>query len=65
MKKGSTKKNKSECSNKMMILMIICVLLSLTTLGIVAYDKLIKSDNNNCKRVVNDDGTIWHDCWNK
>ena len=53
MKKGSSKKSKSECSNKMMILMIICVLLSLTTLGIVAYDKLIKSDNNNCTAVIN------------
>lgn len=65
MKKGSSKKSKNECSNKMMILMIICVLLSLTTLGIVAYDKLIKNDDNNCRRVVNEDGTIWHDCLNK
>ena len=44
MKKGKVKKNNS-CSDKMMILMIICVLLSLTTLAIVAYDKFIKPDN--------------------
>ncbi len=64
MKKGSLKKGKSECSNKMMILMIICVLLSLATLGIVAYDKLIKN-NNECRSVTNADGTVWHDCWEK
>lgn len=45
MKKESSKKGKSSCSDKMMILMIICVLLSLTTLGIVAYDKLIKNND--------------------
>ena len=38
MKKGK------DCSNLMITLMIICVLLSLTTLGIVAYDKFIKPD---------------------
>ena len=65
MKKGKVSKKKSECSNKMMVLMIICVLLSLTTLGIVAYDKLIKNNNNECKKVTNADGTVWHDCWNK
>ena len=36
MKKGK------ECSTLMLVLMVICVLLSLTTLGIVAYDKFIK-----------------------
>ena len=45
MKKGNLKK-KSNCSEKLIILMIICVVLSLITLGIVAYDKLIKNDNN-------------------
>lgn len=44
MKKGSLKK-KSGCSDKMMILMIICVMLSLATLAIVAYDKFIKPDD--------------------
>ena len=46
MKKGSLRKKKSSCSDKMMILMIICVLLSLSTLAIVAYDKLIKDHSN-------------------
>lgn len=63
MKKGSTKKTKITCNNKMMILMIICVLLSLVTLGIIAYDKLIK--NNDCQRRISADGVIWTDCWNK
>ena len=45
MKKGSSKA-KHDNSNKLIILMIICVLLSLVTLGIVAYDKLIKDDGN-------------------
>ena len=31
-----------DCSNLMIVLMVVCVLLSLTTLGIVAYDKFIK-----------------------
>ncbi len=35
---------KGACSRLMMILMIICVLLSLTTLVIVSYDKLVKTD---------------------
>ncbi len=55
MKKGSLKKKKTSCSDKMMILMIVCVLLSLVTLGIVAYDKLIKANNNNTAC----------DCWSK
>ena len=47
MKKG---KEKCECSNLMLVLMIVCVLLSLTTLGIVAYDKFIKTDTETtCK----------------
>ena len=54
MKKGSGNKKKNECSNKMIVLMIICVLLSLTTLAIVAYDKLIKN-NNECRSVINAD----------
>lgn len=45
MKKGSLKK-KSSCSDKMMILMIVCVMLSLATLAIVAYDKFIRPDDN-------------------
>ena len=48
MKKGSFKKKKESCSDKMMILMVICVLLSLTTLAIVAYDKLIKNNSDTC-----------------
>ena len=49
MKKGSTKKG--GCSNVMMTLMIICVLLSLITLGIVAYDKFIRQNNEiTCKK---------------
>lgn len=44
MKKGILKKDKKSCSNKMFILMIICVVLSLSTLAIVAYDKLIKDN---------------------
>ena len=62
-KKGSSKKEKNY-NDKMMILMIICVLLSLTTLGIVAYDKLIKN-NSNCHSSTNADGTITNTCWNK
>lgn len=39
------KKNKKcEQKNVMLVLMIICVLLSLTTLGIVVYDKYIKTN---------------------
>ena len=38
------KKGKENNSNLLLVLMIICVLLSLTTLGIVAYDKYIKTD---------------------
>ena len=58
MKKGSLKK-KNSCSDKMMILMIICVLLSLTTLGIVAYDKLIKN-NNTCDSPTDKVGYAWN-----
>lgn len=48
MKKGSSKTG--GCSNIMMTLMIICVLLSLITLGIVAYDKFIRPGNDvTCK----------------
>lgn len=64
MKKGSGNKKKNECSSKMMVLMIICVVLSLTTLAIVAYDKLIKN-NNECRSVTNADGTVSRDCWKK
>lgn len=41
------KKGKENCTynNLLLVLMIICVLLSLTTLGIVAYDKYVKADN--------------------
>ena len=39
-KKGMKKGN---CSNLMMILMIMCVILSLATLVMVSYDKLIKN----------------------
>lgn len=35
---------KGSCSKLMMILMVICVLLSLTTLVIVSYDKLVKTN---------------------
>ncbi len=38
------KKDKKACSNKLVILMAICVFLSLTTLAIVAYDKFIKPE---------------------
>ena len=65
MKKGSTKKTKITCNNKMMILMIICVLLSLATLSIVAYDKLIKNNGNSCQRRTNANGVTWTDCWDK
>ena len=41
MKKG---KENCECNSLMLVLMVICVLLSLTTLGIVVYDKYIKTD---------------------
>lgn len=40
-KKGMKKGN---CSNLMMILMIMCVILSLATLVMVSYDKLIKNN---------------------
>ena len=46
------KKGKESCDGNtlMMTLMIICVLLSLTTLGIVVYDKYIKTDTEiTCK----------------
>ena len=47
MKKG---KESCDCNTLMLVLMIICVLLSLTTLGIVAYDKYIKTDTEiTCK----------------
>ena len=43
------KKNKKKKDvNVMMILMVICVILSLTMLGIVAYDKLIKAQCEPC-----------------
>ena len=41
MKKGN---NKCDGNTLLVVLMILCVLLSLTTLGIVAYDKFIKTD---------------------
>ena len=53
-KKSSLKKDNG--NDKMMILMIICVLLSLTTLAIVAYDKFIKQDNKQ---------QICSTCWNR
>ena len=65
MKKGSSKKSKSSCSEKLMILMIVCVLLSLATLGIVAYDKLIKNDKSDCQVRTNADGLVWRDCNSK
>lgn len=43
MKKGK-EKCECGCSNMMLTLMIICVILSLTTLGIVVYDKYIKTN---------------------
>lgn len=49
------KKGKEKSSNLLLVLMIICVLLSLATLGIVAYDKYIKTD---CS-----DSSV--SCWNK
>ena len=43
------KKNKKKsCGNVLLILMIICVVLSLSMLAIVAYDKLIKNDCEPC-----------------
>lgn len=42
------KKNKKKNVNVMMILMIICVVLSLTMLAIVAYDKLIREQCKPC-----------------
>ncbi len=48
--KRKTQNNKmSNDNNLMIILMIICALLSLTTLGIVAYDKFIKTNEVTCK----------------
>ena len=44
MKKGKAKAKKENCSNLMMTLMIICVVLSLATLVLVSYDKLVKND---------------------
>ena len=53
------KKCKENSSNSLLIiLMIICVLLSLITLGIVVYDRLIS--NNNCNS-----SNSMHECWNK
>ena len=43
---AKNKGKKCGCTNLMLVLMIICVLLSLTTLGIIAYDKYIKTDCN-------------------
>ena len=40
------RKEKCEYNNLLLVLMIICVILSLTTLGIVAYDKYIRTDCN-------------------
>ena len=49
MKRGSRRgKDKCKKADLLLVLMIICVLLSLTTLGIVAYDKYIKADNTTC-----------------
>ncbi len=47
MKKEEIKidEKKRSCSKMLMILMVVCVLLSLATLGIVAYDKYIRSDD--------------------
>ena len=45
MKKG---KENCSCNNLLIILMIICVLLSLTTLGIVVYDKYINNSTISC-----------------
>ena len=39
------KDNKKCCSDKLMILMMICVFLSLSTLAIVVYDKFVKVQN--------------------
>ena len=44
MRKGK----KKEKTNVLLILMIICVVLSVTMLGIVAYDKLIKKSCEPC-----------------
>ena len=41
-------KKKSDCGNVLMVLMIVCVVLSLTMLAIVAYDKLIKEQCQPC-----------------
>lgn len=39
------KKGNCEYNNLLLVLMVICVLLSLITLGIVAYDKYIKPNS--------------------
>ena len=59
MKKGNAKGKKCNGDNKLIILMIICVLLSLITLAIVAYDKLIKTEGNSCSS----DSSV--ECWSK
>ncbi len=56
MKKGTVRKTekKKDATNKLMILMIICVALSIITLAITAYDKVIKPDHESC-------ATCWSD----
>ena len=45
------KKNNKKCAESALLLklMIICVALSVIMLGIVAYDKLIKTSNDTCE----------------
>ncbi len=45
------KKNKKKCNETSLLLklMFVCVALSVIMLGIVAYDKLIKTNNDTCE----------------
>ena len=52
-------KKKSECGTVLMALMITCVVLSLSMLAIVAYDKLIKEQ---CKPCACES---WQEAWNE
>ena len=46
MAKAKGKVKNEGCSRLMMILMVVCVVLSLATLVLVSYDKLVRNDNN-------------------
>ena len=57
------KKNKKKKDvNVMMILMVICVVLSLTMLAIVAYDKLIREQCKPCS-CANNTSDSWVEPW--